>query len=215
MGRRKTNKAVVETVEKEDPVHWTVDMESELYKTVARVLDITDGSMTTKAAKHQRVAELLTSYCVDELGMDQFKDKPLTEMNITDKMDSVKRKIKKLFENGQYQKKGETGREATDEDIIDVEAVQRKWACVGAYMDAFKDHPSYCLVSKFNFIIKSISAVIRLSPVLNFKDENPTLAIWICRSGSLMIAPGGSHHQLVLALLTHRIIQQKTKTWTR
>ena len=207
MGRRKTSKSVAEPVEKEDPVHWTVDMESELYKTLAHVLDITDGSMTTKAAKHQRVAELLTSYCIDELGMDQLKDKPLTEMNITDKMDSVKRKIKKLFENGQYQKKGETGREATDADFIDVEAVQRKWACVGAYMDAFKDHPSYCLVSSLFAQLKA--SICKVSLVHLRVDEAASLCIWPQETGcrrtcvcptAVNKALGSPHTELLLLL---------------
>lgn len=136
MGRgKKKEESVVPRV----PVTWTSDMEAELYRTVAHVLKITDGSMNTKAVKHQRVAQLLTKYCIEELGMNQFKDNPLDEDHITDKMDSVKKKINKLFKDGAYQKKGETGREATDADIIDIDAVQAKWVCVGAYIEAFKD----------------------------------------------------------------------------
>ena len=96
-----------------DPIHWTTHMKSECYRILARVLLIKDGSMTTKASKHAKTAQLLSQYCVDTLGMTQYRDNPLTEKQITDKMDSVKKRISKLFKNGAYQKKGETGREGS------------------------------------------------------------------------------------------------------
>jgi hypothetical protein len=68
-------------------------------------------------------------------------------------MDSVKKKINKLFKDGAYQKKGETGREATDADIIDINAVQAKWVCVGAYIDASRIIP--CILWSFHNLLRS------------------------------------------------------------
>lgn len=52
MGCRKIKKSFAKPLEKEDPVHWTVDMEFKLYKTAAPVLYITvDDHQGSKALK--------------------------------------------------------------------------------------------------------------------------------------------------------------------
>ena len=63
------------------------------------------------------------------------------EKKVCNKLDTIMKNGKSMYMN--YQRKGETGKEYTQDDVnIDIEAVEKAWPNFKAFSHRFKDHPA-------------------------------------------------------------------------
>lgn len=116
---------------------WTADVERKLIDIWADILEEMDGKMMTRKKKESIATVRLNAYVTQELDSDQ----QYTEKSVCNKIDSLMKKGKAVYVN--YQKKGETGKEFTqDEAELDLEAAEMAWPNFSTFYNRFKDHPS-------------------------------------------------------------------------
>ena len=116
---------------------WDADVERQLIDIWADILEEVGGKMMTRKIKESIATARLNAYVTKELGgMKLF-----TEKAVCNEIDSLMKKGKGAYVK--YQKKGETGKEFTEEEAeFDREAAERAWPNFRTFYLRFKDHPS-------------------------------------------------------------------------
>ena len=116
---------------------WTRDIERRLIDIWADIIEEFSGKMITRKKKEAIATTRLNAYLTEELGRTNV----YTEKAICNKIDTILKNGKKMYAT--YQKKGETGKEYTEEDAeIDLEAAESSWPNFKTFHERFKDHPS-------------------------------------------------------------------------
>ena len=96
---------------------WTPDIERRLIDIWADIIEEFSGKMITRKKKEAIATTRLNAYLTEELRRTNV----YTEKAICNKIDTILKNGKKMYAT--YQKKGETGKEYTEEDAeIDLEA---------------------------------------------------------------------------------------------
>ena len=115
------NEAANDGVWKQARAKWTADIERRLIDIWANIIEEFGGKMITEKKKETIATTWLNAYLSEELGRtDLYSEKAQT---ICNKIDMVMKKGKTMYVT--YQKKGETGREYTEEDAeLDIEAAE-------------------------------------------------------------------------------------------
>jgi hypothetical protein len=118
-------------------VKWDNKAEKQLIDISADLLVEHSGKMITRKTREKTAAARLNCYLQEELGITE----QYSESAVHNKVDSFLKKGKQMYLT--YQKKGETGKEYTTDDItIDEEAAKLAWPNFGKFFTHFKDHPS-------------------------------------------------------------------------
>ena len=116
---------------------WTADIERRLIDIWADIIEEFGGKMITRKKKEAIATTRLNAYLSEELGRTEL----YSEKAVCNKIDTVMKKGKGMYVT--YQKKGETGREYTEEDAeLDIEAAEICWPNFKTFYARFKDHPS-------------------------------------------------------------------------
>ena len=116
---------------------WTADIERRLIDIWADIIQEFGGKMITQRKKEAIATTRLNVYVSEELGRTDL----YSEKAVYNKIDTVMKKGKGMYVT--YQKKGETGREYTEEDAeLDIEAAEICWPNFKTLYARFKDHPS-------------------------------------------------------------------------
>lgn len=131
-----TNQRDMATSEKKQKVKWDPEAERRLIDIWADILTETNGKMLSRKKK-EVIATTRLNDCLKTLHFDT----QYTEKAVCHKIDSVVKKGKQMYT--MYQKKGETGKEYTDDtDTIDLDSAKICWPNFETFYDRFKDHPS-------------------------------------------------------------------------
>ena len=111
---------------------WNADVKRQLIDIWADILEEVDGKIKESIATAH-----LNAFVTKELGGTKL----FTEKAVCNKIDSLMKKGKGAYVK--YQKKGETGKEFTEEEAeFDCEAAERAWPNFRTFYLRFKDHPS-------------------------------------------------------------------------
>ena len=91
----------------------------------------------TRKKKEAIATTRLNVYVSEELN----RTEKYTEKEVCNKLDTIMKKGKSMYVN--YQRKGETGKEYTQDDVdIDIEAAEKAWPNFKTFFERFKDHPA-------------------------------------------------------------------------
>ena len=116
---------------------WNADVERQLIDIWADILEEVGRKMMTRRIKESIATARLNTYVTKELGGTKL----FTEKAVCNKIDSLMKKGKGAYVK--YQKKGEMGKEFTEEEAeFDREAAERAWPNFRTFYLRFKDHPS-------------------------------------------------------------------------
>ena len=122
---------------KKSRVQWDSEVERKLINIWADILEEFDGKMIMRKKKEAIATTRLNVYVSEELSR-AYK---YTEREVCNKIDSILRKGKGTYAN--YQKKGETGKEYTQNEAdLDMEAAEAYWLNFKMFYERFKDHPA-------------------------------------------------------------------------
>ena len=125
------------TGEKRTKSKWDTDTERQLIDIWADILEEYSGKMITRKKKEAIATTRINAYLTQELG----KTEQYTEKAVCNKIDTILKKGKQMYIN--YQKKGETGKEYTQDDLdLDIEAAELVWPNFKTFLERFKDHPA-------------------------------------------------------------------------
>lgn len=124
------------TMQKKQKQKWDVEAERKLIDIWADILSETNGKMLSRKSKEQIATKRLHEYVSEELRLEDT----YSEKAVGYKIDSLIKKGKQMYSI--YQKKGETGKELEDKDLIDVEKAKLSWPNFDIFYERFKDHPS-------------------------------------------------------------------------
>ena len=125
------------TKSKKPRARWDSETERKLIDVWADILEEFNGVMMTRKKKEAIATTRLNVYVSEELNRtDKY-----TEKEVCNKLDTIMKKGKSMYVN--YQRKGETGKEYTQEDAdIDIEAAEKAWPNFKTFFQRFKDHPA-------------------------------------------------------------------------
>ena len=122
---------------KRSKAKWDSEAERKIIDIWADVLEEYNGKMLTRKKKEAIATSRLNVYMTEELN----KSEQYTEKAVCNKIDSIMKKGKQMYVS--YQKKGETGKEYTQEEIdLDLEAAELAWPNFKTFFTRFKDHPA-------------------------------------------------------------------------
>ena len=111
---------------------WDLEIERKLIDIWADIL-----KLITRKKKEAVASTRLNVYVSKELS----RDDQYTEKAVCNKIDTIMKKGKAMYVN--YQKKGETGKEYTQDDAaFDLEAAEAAWPNFKTFLERFKDHPA-------------------------------------------------------------------------
>ena len=134
---QRTNKRAMAAGAKRSKAKWDSDAERKIIDIWADILEEYDGKMLTRKKKEAIATIRLNVYMTEELN----KTEQYTEKAVCNKIDSIMKKGKQMYVT--YQKKGETGKEYTQEEVdMDMEAAELAWPNFKTFFTRFKDHPS-------------------------------------------------------------------------
>ena len=109
----------------------------EAHQIWADILEESDNKLITRKKKQAVATTRLNVYVSEELS----RDDQYTEKAVCNKIDTITKKGKAMYVN--YQKKGETGKEYTQDDAaFDLEAAEAAWPNFKTFFERFKDHPA-------------------------------------------------------------------------
>ena len=118
-------------------IRWDTEAERKLIEIWAEILEKYDGKMMTRKHKEEMATKKLNVY----VNTDLSRAVDYTTTEVHNKIDSLTKKGRQFYK--QYQKKGETGKEVTDDDIeVDIEAATVAWPNFKTFLDKFKNHPA-------------------------------------------------------------------------
>ena len=122
---------------KKPRARWDSDTERKLIDVWADILGEFSGIMMTRKKKEAIATTRLNAYVSDELN----RPEKYNEKEVCNKLDTIMKKGKSMYVN--YQRKGETGKEYTQDDVdIDIEAAEKAWPNFKTFFHRFKDHPA-------------------------------------------------------------------------
>lgn len=118
-------------------VKWDNAAEKQLIDIWADLLTEHSGKMITRKSREKIATTRLNQYLQEELGITE----QYSESAVHNKVDNFLKKGKQMYLT--YQKKGETGKGYTKDDVaIDEEAAKLAWPNFSTFFARFKDHPS-------------------------------------------------------------------------
>lgn len=116
---------------------WDSNVEKRLIDIWADILQVFDGQMMTRRKKEGLATQRLNTYVSEELS----RPETYTEREVSNKIDTIIKKGKGMYSI--HQKKGETGKEYTPEDLdLDVDAAIVCWPNFKTFFERFKEHPA-------------------------------------------------------------------------
>ena len=122
---------------KKPRVQWDSEVERKLIDIWADILEEFGGKTIKRKKKEAIATTRLNVYVSEELS----RAEKYMEKEVCNKIDSILRKGKSTYVN--YQKKGETGKEYTQEEAdLDLEAAEAHWPNFKTFYERFKDHPA-------------------------------------------------------------------------
>ena len=103
----------------------------------ADILEELDGKLMTRKKKEAITTTRLNVYISNELN----RSEQYMEKEVCNKVDTIMKKGKAMYVT--HQKKGETGRESTKDDVdLDMEAAEATWPNFKMFFGQFKNHPA-------------------------------------------------------------------------
>ena len=125
------------TKSKKTRARWDSEVERKLIDIWADILEELDGKMMTRKKKEAIATTRLNAYVSEELS----RPEQYTEKEVCNKVDTIMKKGKAMYVT--HQKKGETGRECTQDDVdLDIEAAEATWPNFKTFFGRFKNHPA-------------------------------------------------------------------------
>ena len=125
------------TKSKKTRARWDSEVERKLIDIWADILEELDGKMMTRKKKEAIATTRLNAYVSEELS----RPEQYTEKEVCNKVDTIMKKGKAMYVT--HQKKGETGRECTQDDVdLDMEASEATWPNFKTFFGRFKNHPA-------------------------------------------------------------------------
>ena len=122
---------------KRSKAKWDSEAERKIIDIWADILEEFNGKMLTRKKKEAIATVRLNEYMSEELN----RSEQYSEKAVCNKIDSIMKKGKQMYVA--YQKKGETGKEYTQEEIdLDMEAAELAWPNFKTFFTRFKDHPA-------------------------------------------------------------------------
>ena len=116
---------------------WDSNVERKLIDIWADILEEFESKLITRKKKEAIATTCLNVYVSEELS----RDDQYTEKEVCNKIDTIMKKGKGMYIN--YQKKGETGKEYTQDDApFNLEAAEAAWPNFKTFFERFKDHPA-------------------------------------------------------------------------
>ena len=113
------------------------DMHKELIDIWADILEELDEKVMTRKKKEAIATTRLNAYVSEELS----RPEQYMEEEVCNKVDTIMKKGKAMYVT--HQKKGETGRECTQDDVdLDMEAAEATWPNFKTFFGRFKNHPA-------------------------------------------------------------------------
>ena len=101
------------------------------------ILEELDGTMLTRKKIEAIATTLLNVYVFNE----RNRSEQYTEKEVCNKVDTIMKKGKAMYVT--HQKKGETGRECTQDDVdLDMKAAEATWPNFKMLFGRFKNHPA-------------------------------------------------------------------------
>ena len=133
----RTKKQTMASKGKRTRAKWDSEVERKLIDIWADILEEFDGKIITRKKKEGIATTRLNVYVSQELN----RAEQYTEKEVCNKIDTIMKKGKGMYVS--YQKKGETGKEYTqDEADFDLEAAKTSWPNFKTFYQRFKDHPA-------------------------------------------------------------------------
>ena len=122
---------------KKTKAKWDSDVEWKIIDIWADILEEFDGKMITRKIKETIVTTRLNTYISEKLKRtEQYSEKA-----VCNKIDWKIKKGKQMYVC--YPKKGETGKECTQEEAeMDLEVAELAWPNFKTFYSCFKDHPA-------------------------------------------------------------------------
>ena len=119
---------------KKTGARWDFEVEQKHIDILADILEELDGKMMTKKKKEAIVTTHLNVYVSNELNRSEH----YTEKEVCNKVDTIMKKRKAMYVT--HQKKGETSRECTQDDVdFDMEAGEATWPNFITFFGQFKN----------------------------------------------------------------------------
>ena len=122
---------------KKSRAKWDSEVKKKLIDIWAGILEEFNNKLITRKKKEAIATTHLNVYVFEELS----RDDQYTEKAVCNKIDTITKKGKAMYVN--YQKKGETGKEYTQDDAaFDLEAAEAAWPNFKTFFERFKVHPA-------------------------------------------------------------------------
>ena len=122
---------------KKTRARWDSEVEQKFIYIWADIFEVLDGKMMTIKKKEAIATTRLNVYVSKELN----RSEQYTEREVCNKVDTIMNKGRVMYVT--HQKKGETGRECTQDDVdLNMEAAEATWPNFKTFFGQFKNHPA-------------------------------------------------------------------------